>query len=101
MDTLIARRQTAIPTKCEVMWTSESMFTIWLQILNVKFNFYGDVHITGFLRHSNMCNITINYCGWERGGGNYKKLYTVMFYWGVFTVCTCVLIYIVCIVASF
>jgi len=36
------------------------------------------------------------------GGDNYKKLYTVLSYLGVFTFCTCcILICLVCIVASF
>jgi len=34
-------------------------------------------------------------------GGNYKKLYAVLSYLGVFTFCTCIIICLVCIVASF
>jgi len=35
------------------------------------------------------------------GGNNYKKLHAVLSYLRVFTFCTCILIFLVCIVASF
>ena len=38
---------------------------------------------------------------WGGGRNNYKKLYAVLSYLGVFTFCTCILICLVCIVASF